>query len=248
VLQTAVAADEASLILKSSDVVRLTKLSVRPKLNLAVLLFRRSNPDAANPIFEHSRTRRLRPSDKGPDEAVAVSAHLFIQISGIADAAHRTYPAILEEVPGLSRTYIQALLHDILKGHRYAYTDRRGEEKETHTIVEFHGKKSERVSGALEGQSVVPTITLVRPGNIEGLDTEGLVAPRDERMKLVLKATSAQTLDIIRKIQSWMGRHHWSSLLVEMNMPEQRKRIGLLASREKLTLLMSYSSAPSRST
>jgi hypothetical protein len=98
-------------------------------------------------------------------EAVAISAHLFVHLGAIADAAHPTYPAILEEVPGLSRTYIQALLQGVLREATYRYTDRRGSEKETYTLVDFHGLKSEKVGGALKGESVVPSVTLVRPGS-----------------------------------------------------------------------------------
>jgi hypothetical protein len=229
VLQTAIRRNAANLVLRNRDVVRLTEMRVRPGDNVAILLFRRSDPDASNPIFENERTRALRPSDKRPDEAIAISAHLFIRLEGIPDAAHPTYRAILEEVPGLTRTYIQALLHEILTNATYRYTDKRGQEKETYTIPELHGLKSERVSGALRGQSVVPTITLVRPANIRGLDTEGLITAREEKMKLIVRAEPRHTLRIIRKIQAWMARHDWPKMVLEMDMPEDRRRLVALA-------------------
>lgn len=229
VLQSAITRGKANFVLRNRDVVRLTAMDVRPKDNIAILLFRRSDPDAANPIFENEKTRKLRPSDKRPDEGIAVSSHLFIRLDGVEDAAYPTYCAILEEVPGLSRTYIQALLHELLSDARYNYTDQRGQKKETYTMVDFHGVKSEKVGGALKGESVVPSVTLVRPGNVKGLDTEGLVIPREERMKLVIRAEPRQTLRIIRKIQDWMGHHNWPKMLVQMDMPEQRSRLVALA-------------------
>src|SRR5262249_17952673 len=153
-----------------------------PKQKIAVFLFRRSNPDAPAPVFEHIKTRKLRKSDKGPEEAPALSAHMFVRLGEIPDAAHPTYHAILEEVPGLSRTYIQLLLADVVKQVVYQYKDKRGQPKDTHTLVEFHGQKSEKVGGALKGQSIVPSVTLVRPANIKGLDVGNLVVPREERM------------------------------------------------------------------
>jgi hypothetical protein len=129
VLENAIKKNRASLVLKNKDVVRLTAMDVRPKDDIAILLFRRSDPEAATPIFEDERTRKLRKSDKKPTEAIAVSAHMFIRLGGIEDAGHPTYRAILEEVPGLSRTYVQTLLHDIVKDIRYEYTDKRGEKK-----------------------------------------------------------------------------------------------------------------------
>jgi hypothetical protein len=229
VLQSAITESRAHLVLSNNDIVRLTTLDVRPRQNIAIFLFRRSDPDAATPIFEHSKTRRLRQSDKGPDEAIAVSSHLFVHLGAITDATHPTYSAILEEVPGLSRSYVQALFHDVVKDKKYLYTDRRGEEQETYTLVEFHGLKSEKVSGALSGDSVVPSVTLVRPGNVTGLDTEGMVVPREERMKLIIKAKPEQTLGLIKKIQAWMKVHDWPKFLIEMEMPENRRRLVGLA-------------------
>jgi hypothetical protein len=224
VLRTAIDRNRAEYVLKGNDVVRLTKVDVRTRQNIVVLLFRRSDPEAATPIFEHQQTKRLRASDKQPNEAVAVSAHLFIKMARIGDMPYPSYHAILEEVPGLSRTYIQLLLKDILKDAKYNYADRRGEEKETYALVEFQGVPSERVGGALRGDSVVPFVTLVRPGDIHGLDTEGLVVARDQRMKLVLRARPDQTLRVLRNIQAWMEHHNWPKLLVEMDMPENRTR------------------------
>jgi hypothetical protein len=200
-----------------------------PEHNLAVMLFRRSDPDAATPIFENARTKKLRRADKGPDDAVAVSAHLFIHTGGVPDAVNPRYHAILEEVHGLSRTYVHLLLQNILRSATYAYTDRHGEPKETYSIVEFQGVPSEKISGALKGDSVVSFVTLVRPGNIQGLDVEGLVKPHDQRMRLDLRATPEQTIGVIAKIQAWMGHHDWPHMLVEMSLPEDRKRIVAIA-------------------
>ncbi|MEY9590991.1 hypothetical protein ABIA06_003282 [Bradyrhizobium yuanmingense] len=224
VLQTAIDRNNATLVLRNKDIVRLTKLDVRADQNVAVLLFRRSDPDAATPIFENERTRQLRASDKKPEEAVAVSAHLFVRLGGIPDAVHPSYDAILEEVPGLSRTFVQALLHSIVRQINYKYTDRRGEEKDTYTMVDLQGIASEKVGGALSGNSVVPAVTLVRPGNVKGLDSEGLIVAREERMKLMIRAKPEQTLGVLKKIQRWMKTNNWPKLVVEVDMPEKRTR------------------------
>ena len=96
-------------------------------------------------------------------------------------------------------------------------------------MPDLSGLKSEKVSGALKGKSVVPNITLVRPGNIAGLDTEGLVVAREERMKLIVRAEPMQTLAVIKKIQTWMGKHNWPKMLLEMDLPEDRRRLVALA-------------------
>ena len=244
ILENAIKKGKASLVLKNKDVVRLTAVDVRERDKIAVMLFRRSDPEAATPIFEDEKTRALRKSDKKPGEAIAVSAHMFVRIGMIEDAAHPSYRAILEEVPGLSRTYVQTLLHDIVKEIRYSYTDKRGEKKETYTIVEFHGQKSEKIGGALKEQSVVPSVTLVRPGSIKGLDVEGLVVAREERMKLLIRAHPDQTLGILKKIQTWMKGHDWPRLLVEMHMPEERTRLVQLAREQDASDILFIRSVP----
>lgn len=244
ILEAAIKKNKANIVLKGRDIVRLTTMDVREKDGIAVLLFRRSDPEAATPIFEDEATRRLRKSDKKPTEAIAVSAHMFIRLGMIEDAAHPSYRAILEEVPGLSRTYVQALLHDLVKEIEYSYTDKRGEEKATYTIVKFQGQKSEKIGGALKGQSVVPSVTLVRPGSIKGLDSEGLIVPREERMKLLIRAKPEQTLGILKKIQSWMKNHDWPRLLVEMHMPEQRTRLVQLAREQDAADILFIRSVP----
>lgn len=244
ILENAIRNKANFINLKKKDVVRLTKLDVREKDGIAILLFRRSDPDALTPIFEDETSRTLRKSDRRPTEAIAVSAHLFIRLGEVEGSAHPTYRAILEEVPGLGRTYVQVLLHDIVKDTRYNYTDKRGEEKETYTLVEFFGQKSEKLAGALNEQSFVPSVTLVRPGNIRGLDAEGLVVPRDQRMKLMIHARPDQALGVIETIQSWMRKTTWSSLLVEMRMPEQRTRLVQLAREQDAADILFVRSVP----
>lgn len=228
ILRKGIAAGRANFVLRNQDIVRLTAMDVRPRDKLAVLLFRRSDPNAAAPVFEHRKKGTLRKVAKEIDEAVAVSAHLFASLAGIKNRANPTYRAILEEVPGLGRTYIQAVFHTLLTENLYHYTDRRGDKKETHSIPKLDGVKSEKVGGALK-TSHVSSVTLVRPGNVEGLDTAGLVVAREERMKLIIRAEPEKTLGVIKKIQNWMKTHDWKDALVEVEMPENRKRVVSIA-------------------
>jgi hypothetical protein len=92
VLQEAVDAGNSDMALRNEDVVSLTM--VTSDADMAVLLFRRSDPDAATPTFENRRTRRIRLADKGEDEAVALSCHLFVHLDPIRREP-LTYRAIL---------------------------------------------------------------------------------------------------------------------------------------------------------
>jgi len=61
------------------------------------------------------------------------------------------------------------------------------------------------------------------------LDTGGLVEPREERMKLLIRATPDKALGIIKKIQIWMKKRDWTDALVEVEMPENRRRLVTIA-------------------
>lgn len=162
-LQDAITAGRARLVLRNQDVVALTRVEVRPRTGLAVLLFRRSDPNAATPIFEHQRTRRIRRADKADDEAVAVSAHVFVKLEELG-GGHPTYRVIMEEVPGLGRSYIHHLIADILRNTTYLYTDRHGERKETYTVMDFHGIKSDSIGGVNgRGRCAARSIGSARP-------------------------------------------------------------------------------------
>ncbi len=231
-LKAAMDADKASLVLRNQDVVRLTALQVRPRDHMAVLLFRRADPAAAAPVFENQRTRKLRKSDKRDDESVTVSAHLFVHLQEKEGVTHPTYDAILEEVPGLSRTYIQVLIGDILREVKYTWTDHRKRPRETYSIVELNGVKSDSIGQAMNN-SAVPYVTLVRPGSVAGLDSEH-VQPRDETMKLFITAEPSETVAVLRKIKAWAlgsqrGHGKWKDVRVQIDMPERRSRIVSIA-------------------
>jgi hypothetical protein len=190
---------------------------------MAILLFRRSDPDAATPTFENRRTKRIRLADKRDDEAVAVSCHLFVHLDPIREEP-LTYRAILEEVPGLGRTYVQGLIAEILRQAKYEYTNDRGEEKETYTLPQFNGIKSESIGGVV-GSAGIRYVELVRPGNVEGLDTGGIVVAREEKMRLVLKTQPANPLPLLRRIRDWAIGNNWSDVRVQIAMPEDRSRL-----------------------
>jgi hypothetical protein len=79
---------------------------------------------------------------------------------------------------------------------------------------------------------------------VRGLDVEGLVVAREQRMRLMIRATPDQTLGVIGKIQAWMKSHDWSKLLVEMHMPEDRTRLVQLAREQDAADILFIRSVP----
>lgn len=222
-LETAIANSKASVVVKQNDVITLTRLDLRPAQKLAVLLFRRSDPAAPTPIFEHQRTKKLRPADKQTDEAEAISAHLFIHLTPLP-AERPTYRAIMEEVPGLGRSYMQWLVKEVVRQAKYSYIDRHEETRETYTLPEFRGLPSESLGDALK-TGEIKYVELVRPPRVQGLDVVGLI-PHPERMRLTVKATTRTAmLAAIDRVKLWSAKHDWPRLRVMIGTDNERSRV-----------------------
>lgn len=217
-INKAIADDRAKLEIRKDDEVRLTKLDVRS--DVAIFLFRRCDPLAAAPVLENIKTRKLRAVRMGQDEFPAVSAHLFVNLK-MRRNPFPTYSALMEEVPGLGRTYMHHVLHNVISDYRYSFKDKK-KQKETYSLLDFEGVPSEKVEDALKG-SEVPYVELIRPGHIPGLDN-AYVQPREQRMKLMIRAdTPNKIMKAINDIKDWMVE--WSEMRVRLDLPEDRSRL-----------------------
>lgn len=229
VVNRAIANNRASVTLRDHDVVRITKFEVRPKEGVAIFLFRRSDPGATTPVWENQRTRQLRDADKKEDDALTVSAHLFVELrhSGGPRPTHR---AILEEIPGLGRTYIHDLLGGVIKAHKYDYKDKRGNPQETYTLVDLDGVPADTLSKAVGQGSEIEYIELVKVPDVRGLDIEHLV-PRPIRWKLYIRATPEGAVPIINRVKKWSEKE-WNDVRVRINMPDKRSRLVSVARQQ----------------
>lgn len=118
VLKNVIAQDRATITLRNQDIIRITDFHVDERNQIATILFRRSDPDASKAVYEHRPTRRIWKPNTTPDDAVAISAHLFINLESITEI-NPSYSAILEEIPGIGRTYIKAILANLMREVKY---------------------------------------------------------------------------------------------------------------------------------
>jgi len=229
-LRSAVEAGTAQLSLRNGDEVRLVRIEPYPEKKPAALvfLFRRANANAGAPWFEHQQTQALRRSDKADDESVTVSAHLIVGLRSLGDGLP-THPAILEEVPGLGRTYVQAILSDVIKQHKYEYQYKPKQTKETFSHVVLQGLKSQSIDAAMRHKRTVSHVVLVRPANLDGLDTEGLAIPGDERMKIQLHSTPEKTITLLNRINAWRKKRDWKDVRVQLDLPHDRSKLVSIA-------------------
>jgi hypothetical protein len=226
-LRNSIGTEDAQLQIKGRDFVELTRVEVREQEGVCVLLFRRSDLDAATPIFEDVDTRLLRRPDRRESEAVAVSAHLFIQLAPLPIQPPR-HRAILEEIPGLGRTYVQEIIGQCLRKNVYQYRTHRREEKETYSIPTLAGLPSESLGEAIR-DGAIRRIELVRPGTIEGLDCEGIVVAKDQRMTLEVHMSPENARNTLNVIRRWSVDHNWADVRVHLSLPDDRSRVVSIA-------------------
>ncbi len=219
VLQRAVETGAASLTLRNRDVLRLTKIDSRVDFGVIACLFRRSDPDATVPFFEDLPTGILRKADKKPQEAVSASAHVFIKLQPVSP--HK-YEVLVEEVEGVSKTYIQQLLIDILRDVEYESNDDRGRPILAKTIPELVGHNHERLGGDAAGE--IEFVELVRPGNTDGLDEAG-IKQHQEKMVLRIERNSPDKIGIVRRIQEWAWPRGWAKVKVKIKLPDDKSRL-----------------------
>ena len=197
-LAEAIAANNAAHEIKAHDTVRITKLELRPKDDMAIILVRRRDEEASIQVFENGGTGALRTPEIFAAEAPAVSCHLFVRLTP-NPGPHPIHRAILEEIPGLGRTYIQYILSRILKDKEYEYEDEKGKHKSTYTIPSLNGLPSETLQNALAG-GTINYVELVRPPLLDGLDMAGLI-PHPQRLRLSVKPDYAP-LDVLNRVAS----------------------------------------------
>lgn len=141
---------------------KVTLTKIRFEGRIAKLLFRLTDPDIPDNILENEESGELREATRLEAEVPARSAHLVIDCSEEHDVA-RAYPATVENVDYLSKSYITLLLNKILRDH---FTEERPKDDTGYLAtysprIEFRGHQSQTISrvlqegGSLEGLKFV---------------------------------------------------------------------------------------------
>ncbi len=221
VLQEAIDDKSAAYDVKANDTVRITALDVRPDEDVAILLIRRRDEEAATQVFEHGTTGALWQPDVDPAQAPAISAHLFIRLTA-NPGPFPTHRAILEEVPGLGRTYIQYILGRVMRPAVYEYRDEKGRVRSTYTIPKLGGIASETLGEALRGGGI-NYVELVGPPQLDGLDMTGLVS-HPQRLRLSVRSDQ-NPLDVIARVRDWAAGRDWTNLRVQVETTDDRTKV-----------------------
>lgn len=224
-LHRAIASGTATRPAANGDEVELIKATHDTARGVIVLLFHRDSPNAADPMYRKKladKSVKVRKADKAADEEQSHSAHFVISVDPFAPGR---YKAALEEVPGISIGVIDPIISDALRDYPYNYLDARGQTQQSYTTFKAAGVKSETLKDALQ-KGQCKFLTLVRPGDAEIVDGDGLFETIDQRMKIRIKGV-VDGQSMFSRIDDLIQRAKdagWEQFNVDLNLENSRKR------------------------
>ncbi|WP_143560182.1 hypothetical protein [Sphingobium sp. IP1] len=215
----------AQAVQPNGDLVELVAIRDDDKNGVLTLLFHRSSPSAADPSYRKWIKDKLavRQATKETDEEQAVSAHMVIRSK---PSSPMTYDFALEEIPGLSISVIKPIFGTVLRGYEYPYEDKKGEDKETYTIVKSNGIKAEGLDSALKKKGSINYINLVRTNIPDAPDSDGIAEPQVERIKykIVGDPSSPEWNAKLRKFIGKVRSEDWDDVYLELSLDDDRHR------------------------
>lgn len=217
-------AGKASSVQPNGDTIELIVAEVRDTLKVAVLLFHRSSPNAADPMYRMKLKDKMsvRQAEKITGEEQTVSAHFVIELESKRPGAFR---AALEEIPGISLAAIQAILSPLLRDYSYGFQDKKGDDHETYSTLKVEGIKSESLSKALRTQTL-NYLTLSRTTIPNAPDGDGIVEPMNDRMRYRIignpsdPAWTAKLHAFVKKVRG----EGWEDVSLDLSLDDERHR------------------------
>ncbi|HEX8580215.1 MAG TPA: hypothetical protein VF655_11565 [Allosphingosinicella sp.] len=221
-LRKAVRNGKASAPQRNGDTIDLIKVEHDATRELLVLLFHRVSPNAADPAYRRRQANKLslRQTKKEIDEEQAVSCHLVISTK-LKDG---TYPATLEEIPGLSASAVLGIVKSVLHDYKYPY--KKGKESlETNTVFKAEGVKASSLTDALKKKGSLDYLTLTRTLPPDVPDAGGIAEPQTQRIRYKIVGDPAQA-GWQKKFKSFIEgtKATWDHVSVDITLEDDRHR------------------------
>ncbi|MGI9878126.1 hypothetical protein ACKVMW_21250 [Vibrio chagasii] len=92
------------------------KVEVDTTNNIATILLHYTDSNLSDPAFKNMTSGVVRVEGKTPGEGIAVSAHLLVDLDNFKGQRSSVYLAILEEVPGLTKSLVEKGMTALFNG------------------------------------------------------------------------------------------------------------------------------------
>lgn len=175
---------------KGRSVIRL--LAVDETVNDYRLLFQYANRDASDPAFANLKTGESRIAKKANDEGLGATLHFIIKKEADNEAFPNTYTAVIEEVPGITRSLLSQSLTYFFKNCGFTFKKPDGKKDLVcRPIVEIDFHASSTLEKTLS-TGYLSGITAVRKVAKNSMDEEGTISIDEEILKISTKFKSGE--------------------------------------------------------
>ncbi|MFN3464703.1 MAG: hypothetical protein ACK4X1_11575 [Terricaulis sp.] len=168
---------------KGKSIVRIAKVRFNKGRTRAIILLQHTDIDAADPSFAALVSGATRTEKKGFGEGVAVSAHLVIDLRPTPGGG--AYHAVLENVPGLTKFYLERVFQAVLKEvATYRFVDDNGVAYQAQPRLLFNARLRESLLADVR-RGKLSHITLIKRENVSDMfDARADVRVREASVRI----------------------------------------------------------------
>ena len=217
--------DNERRILHISQAKRVTSPDTKEKF--LALLITLGDRDRADPGFFKFATKKNRIVKKEDDEGGALTAHMLIALTPDPRNKH-IHLALLEDVPGLGRSLVQAFLRHlfrrICKEEDRIWQKEDGGEVRTWPAVELAGHQAEKLKHALK-RGGLQTIELVRYEQDDEFDEQAFIRKTTQKVLLSVspELPAGETMNLIQRISAKAAAKKYTDMRVRWRNEDMEK-------------------------
>lgn len=212
---------------KGEAVARILSYEEVPNKSIT-LLFQLADTNASDPAFAKLETGVSRVVRKGDGEGLAATAHLVISLFFNDTATTEIYTAVFEEVPGVTRTLIgavmTALFHEVTDFEFDRDKDGKHSRCKCRPRVSLIPLSAQNLSDCLKDGWLLG-FSAVRKIKDQVLDEEGDIKIEESRLVLKTKKSGAQrAIDLVKRTVSLVHKQGYTDLRIMYEDENKRKK------------------------
>ncbi len=192
-------------------------------------LIQLGDKNGSDPVFANLATGELRMEPKLDGEGIALSSHFMISLVS-SDADGMRFHAVMEEVPGITKSrvapFFTSLLKEAFEGYIFSDPDT-GHEYNSRPMFSLVGRPSQSLEESLE-EGVLKGLTLVRHEVVDGImdeDPYSQFVEHTVRVQVISQPATGE--ERVRWLNRWRQRateNGFDQLKVTYKRPEGRQK------------------------
>lgn len=212
-------------------------LSIKENDDYLILLFQYANQDVSDPAFTNIKTGNTRVAKKEDGEGLGCTAHLIIKKSPKNKNFPNLYDAVLEEIPGITRSIIAQSLNSFLKDNHFSFN--RGNNKKSLKCrpmfkIDF---SAERTLGKKLSSGKVCGLVAVRSYNQKFIDSNNKIKIEEQTLRLSTNiGVGKKALQYLKEICDKLRGMEYSTLRISHKDTNKRTSTNFVSIEKDLSL------------